>query len=290
MVDIGYPEHVVYRIRSAFEREPNDFHDCPMCSAQLDVSALAPSVSVQADLRDARLIPIHDASTLFHCGTCHWWCFRETWSLYELHDATYDFLVVGCMKRWDVSSSLVALSRLGDLIREDRRSNGWSFEDQQSQTSALMNALAIACNPPRVEFLGISVDDVGPANLYQVDGFSGELLVLSQTANGWIDVEAVEVINGIYDPQSLHPKFGITSVRQFHSKTGKPKQKRRVRLIELSSPDRLLPLLAFGETERPAPWLNLLQKPDLYTSSQELPVFLVDHYRKAVSSGSSRIL
>ncbi len=116
----NYSDFVVYDIRPAFEKEPSDLIDCPFCSSLLTRSCLEQSYVVKISSLDKSLIPLHHGTHSFSCPNCCWYSVRERWSFYELENGSYDYLVTGVIRFWNIAELIGPLAIVTDYLRQSK--------------------------------------------------------------------------------------------------------------------------------------------------------------------------
>lgn len=265
-----YSQYAVYDIRSAFKTEPPDLINCPFCKALLARSKLAPSIEVKTDTKWNSAIPVYESTHLFSCPICQWWCVRERWSLYECVFASYDYLVTGILRYWDIANILEPLANAELDVWQSYKRCSLLAENIETQEQALTKILAKYWPEQTFYSLGYGFDEKRAYRLFFSHHTATPLMVLlSQTLSGCLNLDVVEAINAYFP--AIHPnqRIEITSARLIKRQHTKHKLKRQTCNIELTN-QSLESIIESGSNDN-ASWEKLSQLSGLYDSPRNLP-------------------
>ena len=268
-----YRGFVVYDLRLTAAVEADVFNACPFCESRLQRQALPPSREVTASLAHRGLIPIYHGTDGYRCECCSWWAIRERWSLYEMEYASYDFLIAGIVKRWDVDSLLPPL-----IESERQLQQAWCASDffalpvldqRQWLERALSNCLPLA----EIRYLGDACEVSRQAGIFSLRNAADEYwLVVRSSTSGWIMVDAVQSVNGYRQTENGDLTVLIYCARQRRQTPSGRKTNHRYYWVRLPN-DALFKLDA--DCNSAPDWDVLSQIPNLYDDPLAAPLSLL---------------
>lgn len=267
----NYSDRIVYDLQSGFSREPNSPRQCPFCQSILVQQDVQKSAVAAEDLEHDSLIPVYFGAWRFDCPSCQWWSVRELWCLYELPFGTIDKLVSGILRRWDVTPWLSQLPKITTDLRSHLSQQSINVNDTSKMAEALSMQLAILAPNNQINFVGSGMNDKCDFYLYLITTKNTQWLVLlKKTLRGFIDLEVVEMINGLFINDGEIENALLTTKRPVIKAGKSPKIMTRQYIVEIPTEclEQILQLIP--EKSTPS-WDELSVMPDLYEDTQQIP-------------------
>jgi hypothetical protein len=272
-----YNDFVVYDMRSAFSKEPSDIQSCPFCKTLLIRTKLKASSLATEDSHCDSLLPVYESTHSFKCPCCHWWCVREKWTLYELTFGSYDYLITGLHQRYKVFNLFEPLMLATEILMQDPQQKFLLSKEIKEQELVIANAMKPFFQPIKVEYIGSGLDEngAGMVGLYYVtNNETSFLLIIRQSLTGWINFEAVEIINGLYPVNNGTQDLVVTSVKQINGHGRKSRLKSRTYQVTIHNPNSPQSLFSNIKEQELTSWDIISQAQSLYDDVRKLPDFV----------------
>jgi hypothetical protein len=280
----NYPDSVVYNLKTGFSREPSSPRRCPFCQSELMQQDVQQSVVAAESLEDERLIPVYFGAWRFSCPSCSWWCVRELWCLYELPFGTIDQLVTGVLRRWDVTLWLSQLPQITSDFRAHLSQKPINFTDTSKFAEALSMHLTFLNPINQCRFVGSGKNDKSDFHLFLISTQNTQwLLLVKKTIRGFIDIEVVEMINGLFINDGAMKNALLTTKRPVIKAGKTPKIMTRQYIVSIPPEclEQFVPLIP----DKPAPsWDELSLRTDLYEDEQQIPAVISDVFNSGRST------
>lgn len=269
---VNYREFVVYEMLSAFNKRAIEISCCPFCNKLLTVSEVQPSESVKADLAYESLMPVYHGTHAYSCSGCGWWSVSERWSLYEHQFANYDYLITGVCRRWDIKSWLEPLRLASEYLQQNRPQLDFLLKSMVEQEQAIAQALTVYWQETQVDYLGCGSDEEGKFNVFVINKTTiSFLVILKQKLSGWINLEAVEIVNGVYPNAETATNMMITCAWQVKQSESKFKVKRHCSVFVIHDPATARGLISETPNKETVAWDKISKLKTLYDAPRPLP-------------------
>jgi hypothetical protein len=209
---------------------------------------------------------------------------RELWCLYELPFGTIDQLVTGVLRRWDVTLWLSQLPQITSDLRSHLSQKPINFTDTSKFAEALSMQLTLLNPINQCRFVGSGKNDKSDFHLFLISTQNTQwLLLVKKTVRGFIDLEVLEMINGLFINDAAMENALLTTKRPVIKAGKTPKIMTRQYIVSIPPEclEQFVPLIP----DKPAPsWDELSLRTDLYEDEQQIPAVISDVFNSGRST------
>jgi hypothetical protein len=212
--EVSYQDSVCYDLRSSFERQPGDFSCCPMCASTITRTGLPTSAAGQ-DFRRSASIPLIDFTYLFICPECKWWAVRESGADREVR-GEWDYLAVGTVKKWELSSKDIPISVLRRYFEQHDRID-FKLLDASAFEKLIAECLRYEFQPCEVHHVGArgGKGDQG-IDIYLIkDEIEWLIQVKRRLTDNPEPVDTIRLLNGVLLREGKYNGMVVTSAASF---------------------------------------------------------------------------
>ena len=187
--NFSYQNSVSFDLKTAFERQPSALMACPMCTAALTHSEIAPS-ALGLEHLSSSLTPMLDPTRLFVCPNCRWWAIRETGWYVDIR-SVFDYLITGTILNFDCAFKRPLIEMLRAEI------SGGAGTETTNLEQIIGEALQRWGHPSEVHRIGERTDvDKPRTDIYLIDDDEAVWLVDVSCPDQEIQFDPVRTLNG----------------------------------------------------------------------------------------------
>lgn len=268
--EISYQESVCYDLRSSFEKQPGDFSCCPMCASSITRTAL-PTSAAGLEFRRWAFIPLIDFTYLFTCPECKWWAIRESGADREVR-GEWDYLAVGTVKKWELSSKDIPISVLRRYFEQHNRID-FKLLDASAFEKLIAECLRYEYHPCEVNHVGArgGKGDQG-IDIYLIKDETEWLIqVKRRLTDNPEPVDTIRLLNGVLLREGKYKGMVVTSAASF-TRTAKSETLIKTPgayCVKLINRGDILSMIAKIPHEQNEPWQKVLNDKQWWSRSPQ---------------------